>query len=121
MNFSKLHLDLNSDFVWRLFWAFCLISVIIVASDAAFAATSTDAGNDIIGGTLCRVTNLLSGNIAKGIATIAIFSVGVGLFLGKFNWGTAALVCIGVGIVFSAGKLVTWISGGAGSDACPTT
>jgi len=59
----------------------------------------------------------LSGGIARGIATIAIFSVGVGLFLGKLNWGIAAA---GVGIIFSAPKLVAFLSGDTDNQNCDT-
>jgi len=60
----------------------------------------------------------LSGGIARGIATIAIFSVGVGLFLGKLNWGIAAATAAGVGIIFAAPKLVAFLSGDAANATC---
>ena len=51
---------------------------------------------------------------------MAIFSVGVGLFLGKLNWGVAAATAAGVGIIFSAGKLVNFIAGSVADRAvCP--
>lgn len=63
----------------------------------------------------------LSGGIARGIATIAIFAVGVGLFLGKLNWGIAAATAPGVGIIFSAPKLVAFLSGSDANSNCPTS
>ncbi|MDG1437146.1 MAG: TrbC/VirB2 family protein [Rickettsiaceae bacterium] len=106
MNVSRLHIELNTDLVWRLFFLFSAFSIVLVASESAFAAD-----NDVIGDTLCRLVNNLSGGIAKGIATLAIFSVGVGLFLGKLNWGIAAATAAGVGVIFSAPQLVAFLSG----------
>lgn len=106
----------NKDFYWRVFTTLCVIGAIISACDSAFAG-----GNDVIGNTLCSLVNNISGGIARSIATMAIFAVGIGLFMGKLSWGTAALTAAGVGVIFGAGKLVSWLSAGAASgDACPT-
>lgn len=105
----------SKDFYWRLFAFFCVALMVLSVSDFAFATANS---NDVIGHTLCGVVNNLSGGIAKSIATLAIFAVGVALFMGKLNWGTAAMTAAGVGIVFGAPKLVSWI-GGVTTD-CPT-
>ena len=119
MNFSKFYVELNTDLAWRLFLLFAAIAVIMASSDAAFAA-AVDAKSDVVGQTLCRLVQNLSGGIARGIATIAIFSVGVGLFLGKLNWGIAAATAAGVGIIFSAPKLVAFLSGDDANAQCDT-
>lgn len=118
MNFFNFHLQVDRDFVWRLLLLFCAISVVITASDATFAASTTDSANDVVGQTLCRLVLNLQGGTARGIATIAIFSVGVGLFLGKLNWGIAAATAAGVGIIFAAPKLVAFLSGDADNATC---
>lgn len=117
MNFSKLHVELSADLVWRLFFLFAAMTVILASSDSAFAV---DSDNDVIGQTLCRLVENLSGGIARGIATIAIFAVGVGLFLGKLNWGIAAATAAGVGVIFSAPKLVAFLSGDDANATCET-
>ena len=117
MNFSKLHVELSADLVWRLFFLFAAMTVILASSDSAFAESSD---NDVIGQTLCRLVENLSGGIARGIATIAIFAVGVGLFLGKLNWGIAAATAAGVGVIFSAPKLVAFLSGDEADATCDT-
>lgn len=109
MSFSKFHIEIDSDLVWRLFLVFASIGVIFSASDSALASTTNN--DDVVGETLCRLVSNLSGGIARGIATIAIFSVGVGLFLGKLNWGIAAATAAGVGIIFSAPRLVAFLTG----------
>ena len=120
MDFTKFHVELNTDLAWRLFLLLAAIATIISASDAAFAAAPAAADNDVVGQTLCRLVANLSGGVARGIATIAIFSVGVGLFLGKLNWGIAAATAAGVGIIFSAPRLVAFLSGDADNANCET-
>ncbi|GAB4162769.1 MAG: hypothetical protein Tsb006_1240 [Rickettsiaceae bacterium] len=120
MNLTKFHVELNADLVWRLFLLFAAMCVIVAASDAALASGSTTTSDDVVGETLCRLVANLSGGIARGIATIAIFSVGVGLFLGKLNWGIAAATAAGVGIIFSAPRLVAFLSGDADNANCDT-
>ena len=119
MNFTKFQIELNADLVWRLVLLFAAICVILTSAEAAFAAAAPAAeDNDVVGQTLCRLVANLSGGIARGIATIAIFSVGVGLFLGKLNWGIAAATAAGVGIIFSAPRLVAFLSGDADNATC---
>jgi type IV secretory pathway VirB2 component (pilin) len=120
MNFSKFYIEFNRDLLWRLILTFSAISVIIAASDVAFAAASVDSSNDVVGQTLCRLVANLTGGVARGIATIAIFSVGVGLFLGKLNWGIAAATAAGVGIIFTAPRLVAFLSGDSDNSNCAT-
>jgi len=116
MDLSAFQIEINRDLVWRLFMVLFAISIIVVSCDAAFASN-----NDVVGDTLCRLVSNLSGGIARGIATIAIFAVGVGLFLGKLNWGIAAATAAGVGIIFSAPKLVAFLSGSDANSNCPTS
>ena len=119
MNFTKFQIELNAELAWRLVLLFSAICVILTSAEAAFAAAAPAAAdNDVVGQTLCRLVANLSGGIARGIATIAIFSVGVGLFLGKLNWGIAAATAAGVGIIFAAPRLVAFLSGDAANATC---
>lgn len=112
-----MNLTMNKDFYWRALTVLCIACAIISACDAAFAGSNGAATNDVIGTTLCALVKNVGGGIAKAIATMAIFAVGIGLFMGKLSWGTAALTAAGVGVIFGAGKLVSWLSAGtAGSD-----
>ncbi len=108
----------NARLGWNLFYFFCLSLVITNFGGEAIAAGS-GTQEDVIGNTLCRVTDALTGGIAQAIATMAIFTVGVYLFMGKMQWGTAAATAAGVGIIFGAGKIVEWITGGE-SGTCAT-
>jgi len=120
MNLFNFQLEFNNEFIWRLLILLCAIAIIIGSSDAAFAVGNADP-NDVVGMTLCRLVKNLAGGTAKGIATIAIFAVGVGLFLGKLNWGIAAATAAGVGIIFAAPKLVAFLSGDPDNATCPTS
>ena len=123
MNLEKLNIEVNSDLIWRVFLMITSVFAILMMSDVVLATgASTDpANNDVVGETLCRLVANLSGGIARGIATIAIFAVGVGLFLGKLNWGIAAATAAGVGIIFSAPRLVAFLSGDADNANCPVS
>ena len=118
MDLTKFHIELDKDLVWRLLLVLCGACIVITASDAAFATGTTS--NDVVGDTLCRLVSNMSGGIARAIASIAIFAVGIGLFLGKLNWGIAAATAAGVGIIFSAPQLVAFLSGDTQNSNCPS-
>lgn len=107
--------EIDRDVYWRLMMLFCVASIILVSTDSAFA---TNNSNDVIGETLCRVVNQLQGSVAKAIATIAVFVLGISLFMGKVNWGTAAMLACGIGVIFGAGQIVAWVSPSGGNQAC---
>jgi type IV secretion system protein VirB2 len=124
------NIKLTSDVCWKLCIMFCLFaSVLVFSVDPAFATTTTTtttAKGDAISGVLCTIVNKFNGPLGKGIATLAIIVIGVGLFLGKLNWAVAVATAIGIGLIFGAGNMVSWISaagggtGGTGAD-CPVT
>lgn len=110
-------LRLDSDFAWRVLLFFCFLAVVFGISDEVLASSSgtgSSAGGDEIGQRLCVVVKSLSGGIAKAVATIAIIGVAGGLLMGKLQWMTAMTVSVGVIIIFSAGKIVGWVSGSDG-------
>ena len=79
----------------------------------------TVASKDTIGISLCNITSVLSGGIAKTIATIAVISVGFAMFMGKASWTTALLSSAGIAITFGTQKIIQLITGGSGaSNAC---
>ncbi len=112
----------DTNLLWNVLLFLCVCAIVIASSDEAFASTTiADPKNDAIGSGLCSVVKALSGNIAKSVATVAIIGVAGGLLMGKLNWVSAMTVSVGVIIIFSAGKLVGWISGNNGvtqTDAC---
>jgi type IV secretory pathway VirB2 component (pilin) len=110
--------QLNRDFYWRLLTLMCVTCMVFIVAESAFAS-AVGATADVIGQTMCRVTTTLSGGIAKSIATIAIFVVGIGLFMGKFNWSVALMTAAGVAVIFSAKSFIGLITaGGANANIC---
>lgn len=67
---------------------------------------------------LCSVVTLVSGNLGRGLATLAVIIVGVGATLGKVTWGMAITVAVGIAIIFNAGAIVTALQVNSGG-ACP--
>ena len=115
MKLSQFNLNLNA--CWQICFLFCLSALLIAMPDFALATGSTT--DDGISQTLCLVVSKLTGPIGRGIATIAIVVLGIGLFLGKLSWGLAVAVALGIGMIFGAPIMVNWLSGTAGS--CSTT
>ncbi len=109
--------QLNRDFYWRLLTLMCVTCMVFIVAESAFA-TAVAASNDIVGQAMCRVTTTLSGGIAKSIATIAIFVVGIGLFMGKFNWSVALMTAAGVAVIFGAKSFINLITGGSNGAVC---
>jgi type IV secretion system protein VirB2 len=112
------NIKLTSDVCWKLCIMFCLSAVVLAFSiDPAFATTTT-TNTDAISGVLCAIVAKFNGPLGKGIATLAIIVIGVGLFLGKLNWAVAVATAIGIGLIFGAGNMVSWISA-AGKGTAP--
>lgn len=61
---------------------------------------------------LQNIVTLLTGNVAKLLATIAVIVVGIAWMFGYLDLRKAAYVVLGIGIIFGAAQLVTTISGG---------
>jgi type IV secretory pathway VirB2 component (pilin) len=106
-------MKMNSTITKQYVLALCFALFIIAVSNIAEAAPQQDE----ISAVLCRVIGQLQGGIGRGIATIAIIVLGIGLFLGKLNWPVALATAIGIGVIFGAGTVVNWLSPGAGA-AC---
>jgi type IV secretory pathway VirB2 component (pilin) len=104
------------NYLANLFLFFLLVGIILSVPYDVFAAVgnkinSASAGG--IAGTMCKITNSLTGPIGKAIATIAVVVLGIGLFLGKLSWGLAMATAIGIGLIFSASGIVNWLGGGS--------
>lgn len=65
---------------------------------------------------LCTVAGWMVGDIGRGIATIAVITIGISACLGKASWGMAILVAVGISVIFNAPTLVEL----AGGYACTT-
>lgn len=96
---------MDNDMAWRLCVMLCLAVIVTILPDLALATTAS-SDDSPISDTLCTVVKQLSGPVGRGIATVAVVFVGIGLFLGKMSWGLAIAVGIGIAAIFGAEKIV---------------
>lgn len=110
---KKFKLNLSKDFI--------LISTVLFIGSVLttdFALATNSASQDAITQVLCNIVGQLSGGIGKSIATIAIIVLGIGIFVGKLSWPLAIATALGIGMIFGAASIVSWItSGTAGGGA----
>ena len=107
---NKIKLDNN--FSQRICMSFAFLYLILLGNEAFAASGSADAITQV----LCNVIGQLQGGIGKGIATVAIVVLGIGLFLGKLSWPLAVATAIGIGLIFGAAGVVGWISSGTAGE-----
>lgn len=90
-----------------------------------FAATATMAGvfsltlvepsfaqSGGIENVLQNIVDMLTGNVARLLAIIAVIIVGIAWMFGYLDLRKAAFVVLGIGIIFGATEIVNTISGG---------
>lgn len=61
---------------------------------------------------LQNIVNMLTGNVARLLAIIAVIIVGIAWMFGYLDLRKAAFVVLGIGIIFGATEIVSMISGG---------
>jgi len=95
------------------FILFSLLTIILYSS----CMYPAYAGNTPMGEVLCTILDWITGNLGRGLATIAVAILGVGAMLGKSSWGLALTVGIGIVVVFNGGNIVMLM--GIPVAACP--
>jgi type IV secretory pathway VirB2 component (pilin) len=78
----------------------------LIVAEPAFAQV---AG---IEGVLKNIETMLTGAIAKSLATIAVIITGIAWMFGYLDLRKAAYVVLGVAIVFGASQIVNMLTGG---------
>lgn len=93
-------------FVRQLFAAAALLQ----AERAAAQSISPDpSGSGVIADAVNWLTGTLLGNVATGIAILAVAIIAILLMTGRIEWGRAALVVIGIFVLFGAVSIVSGI------------
>lgn len=108
----------------RICMFFAFVALIMLNQEAFGtdgSGNTTTGTNDAITQVLCNVVNQLQSGIGKGIATIGIIVLGIGLFLGKLSWPLALATALGIALIFGATSIVAWISAGTAGSAGATT
>lgn len=110
------NIKIDKDVCWQVCVALCLTALIMMMPELSYA--QNNSSNDAISGTICTIVKQLTGPVGRGIATVAVVFVGIGLFLGKMSWGLAIAVGIGIGAIFGAGTIVNLLAEGDDSQNC---
>lgn len=87
-------------------------AIIGVALAASLVLTSPASAQDIEG-LLQNVVDMLTGNTARLLAVLAVVVVGILWMFGLFDLRRAAIVVLGIIVVFGAAEIVNLITGGA--------
>ncbi len=91
----------------RHFFTFALAALIALAPEMAAAGGAPAT----FGQTICNVVKLITDDVGKALATLAIIFLGIGAFFGKVNWGLAVMVAVGIAAIFGAAAIADFVAG----------
>ncbi len=89
----------------------CAAALIVGASSLLLVQPAFASAN--IEGLLQNVVDMLTGNTARLLAVLAVVVVGILWMFGLFDLRRAAIVVLGIIVVFGAAEIVNLITGGA--------
>ena len=88
----------------------CFLAAAALAHPAfAQSISPNPSGSGVIAEAIDWLTGTLLGNVATGIAILAVAVIAILLMTGRIEWGRAALVVIGIFILFGAVSIVSGI------------
>ena len=108
-----LNFKLSADNCWQVCLLFCLTAAVFLAPELSFSSTTDDGISTV----LCLIVTKLTGPIGKTIGMIALVVLGIGILMGKLQWQLALSTALGITFIFSAGKIINWLSG-TGTNSC---
>lgn len=88
-------------------------AVICVALAATALSAQPALASANVEGLLQNVVDMLTGNTARLLAVLAVVVVGILWMFGLFDLRRAAIVVLGIVVVFGAAEIVNLITGGA--------
>lgn len=83
-----------------------------IAGTATLASAGPAFASANVEGLLQNVVDMLTGNTARLLAVLAVVIVGVLWMFGLFDLRRAAIVVLGIVVVFGAAEIVNLITGG---------
>lgn len=89
----------------------CASGAIAVAATLFLVQPAFASAN--VEGLLQNVVDMLTGNTARLLAVLAVVIVGILWMFGLFDLRRAAIVVLGIVVVFGAAEIVNLITGGA--------
>lgn len=90
---------------------FGAVGAIALASSLILVQPAFASAN--VEGLLQNVVDMLTGNTARLLAVLAVVVVGILWMFGLFDLRRAAIVVLGIVVVFGAAEIVNLITGGA--------
>lgn len=100
----------------RTGFTFVVAALLAVAvAQPAFAQTVSGGVGGNVETFLQNVVTLLTGNVARLLATLAVIVVGVAWMFGHLDLRRAGIVVIGIILIFGAAQIVSMITGGSAS------
>ncbi len=84
-----------------------------VALAASFIVVTPALASANVEGLLQNVVDMLTGNTARLLAILAVVVVGILWMFGLFDLRRAAIVVLGIVVVFGAAEIVNLITGGS--------
>ncbi len=95
-----------------------LLAIAIYCAFCAAAYACTGGETTPMGTVLCTVVDFIYGNMGRGLATLAIVTLGVGALLGKTSWGMAITVGVGISVIFNAETIASLLVCGGAQSLC---
>ena len=89
----------------------CAVGAIALATTLMSVQPAFASAN--VEGLLQNVVDMLTGNTARLLAILAVVIVGILWMFGLFDLRRAAIVVLGIVVVFGAAEIVNLITGGA--------
>lgn len=90
---------------------FCMLSLLTVA---VYLFTISNGYAATVGDILCDIYDEIQSDVGRGIATLAVATLGISALVGKVSWGMAIMVAVGIAVMYTADTIVPSISGVAG-------
>ncbi len=109
-----LRVKISAYNYWQICLLFCLTAAIILAPELSFSTSTTDDGISTV---LCLIVTKLTGPVGKAAGMIALVGLGIGVFMGSLKWQLALGIALGLTFIFSAGKIINWLSS-QGTSSC---
>lgn len=88
-------------------------ATVAIAVAATFISVQPAFASANVEGLLQNVVDMLTGNTARLLAILAVVVVGILWMFGLFDLRRAAIVILGIVVVFGAAEIVGLITGGA--------
>ncbi|HEY2355943.1 MAG TPA: TrbC/VirB2 family protein [Phenylobacterium sp.] len=85
---------------------------LLAAASPAFAQTTGGVGGNLTG-FLQNIVDLMNSGVVRLVAILAVIACGAGWMFGHLDFRRAAIVVVGIIVVFGAATIVDVITGGS--------